>query len=125
MSLPDIRLSTDNSVSSANRLSLKERGMDSTEKKHSKISYEQVSIQLDTRLVKKIDARAKKLNLSRSQLLRNLIEIAYEDMVVLDAIGLLTITNIGKKIVNKIKVGLSSGKYIINEHGDLEVRKKD
>ncbi len=46
-------------------------------------------------------------------------------MVVLDAIGLLTITNIGKKIVNKIKVGLSSGKYIINEHGDLEVRKKD
>ncbi len=99
--------------------------MESTEKKHSKISYEQVSIQLDTRLIKKIDAKAKRLNLSRSQLLRNLIEIAYEDMVVLDAIGLLTITNIGKKIVNKIKVGLSSGKYIINEHGDIEVRRKD
>ncbi len=99
--------------------------MESTEKKYSKISYEQVSIQLDTRLVKKIDARAKRLNLSRSQLLRSLIEIAYEDMVTLDSLGLLTITNIGKKIINKIKVGLSSGKYTINEQGDLEVRKKD
>ncbi|MCE5275780.1 MAG: ribbon-helix-helix protein, CopG family [Deltaproteobacteria bacterium] len=99
--------------------------MVNTLKKQSKVSYEQVSIQLDTRLIKKIDAKAKKLNLSRSQLLRNLIETAYEDMVVLDALGLLTITNIGKKIINKIKLGLSSGKYTINEEGEIDVKKKD
>jgi len=99
--------------------------MVNTLKKQSKVSYEQVSIQLDTRLIKKIDAKAKKLNLSRSQLLRNLIETAYEDLVVLDAWGLLTITNIGKKIINKIKLGLSSGKYTINEEGDIDVKKKD
>lgn len=99
--------------------------MDSSKSKQLKTSYEQVSIQLDTKLIKKIDAKAKKLNLSRSQLLRNLIENGYEDMVILDSLGLLIVVNIGKKIVNKLKIGLSSGKYIINEEGEIKERKKD
>ncbi len=93
--------------------------MENIEKKQSKISYEQVSIQLDTKLIKKIDARAKKLNLSRSQLLRNIIVIGNDDMDALDKLGLLNVTSLGRNIVNKIRFGLSKGKYIITEEGDL------
>ena len=76
-------------------------------------------------MIEKIDATAKKLNMSRSQLLRNLTETAYQDMVILDSLGLLTVGNIGKKIISKLKTGLSSGKYIIDEEGEIDVRKKD
>jgi hypothetical protein len=104
---------------------LKEIGMAKTEKKVIKEPFEQVSIQLNTKLLKKIDARAKKLDLSRSQLLRNYIEIGHGDADILDALGLLTVASIGKKIVNKLKIGLSSGKYTINDEGDIDVKKEE
>jgi hypothetical protein len=95
------------------------------EKRTTKEPFEQVSIQLSTKLIKKIDARAKKLDLSRSQLLRNYIDIAHGDADILDALGLLTIGCIGRNIIGKLKLGLSKGKYVINEEGDIEVKKEE
>jgi len=95
------------------------------EKKRIKESYEQVSIQIDTKKLKRIDATAKKFNMSRSELLRNLINVAYDDMILLDSLGLLTVGHIGRKIVSKLKIGLSTGKYTINEEGEIKETKKE
>lgn len=50
---------------------------------------EQYTVQLDPEFVKRIDEMAKKLDLSRNQLMRNFLESAYEDAKMLDNIGLL------------------------------------
>ena len=94
-------------------------------KQLTKVSYEQVSIQLDTKLIKKIDAKAKKLNLSRSQLLRNFIETAYSEVEFLDEAGIFTAINFGKKVISKFKLGVASGQITINEEGEIDVKKKE
>jgi hypothetical protein len=99
--------------------------MAKAEKKQIKISYEQVSIQLDSKIIKKIDAKAKKLNLSRSQLLRNIIETGFGDLELLDKIGIFTAINFGKKVISQFKIGVASGKITINEKGEIEVKNKD
>ena len=54
-----------------------------------KKNTEQYTVQLDPEFVKKLDEMAKKLDLSRNQLMRNFLENSYEEAKVLDAIGLL------------------------------------
>lgn len=54
-----------------------------------KKTTEQYTVQLDPEFVKKIDEMAKKLDLSRNQLMRNFLENSYVEAKALDDIGLL------------------------------------
>jgi hypothetical protein len=68
---------------------------------------EAYTVQLDPEFVEKIDKLADKLELSRSQFLGNLIQIGYDDIVILDNLGLLkvgkTFIDLRDKYFSKIK----------------------
>ncbi len=85
-------------------------------------SKEQYTVQLDPEFVKKIDRMAEKLGLSRSQLMRNLMESAYEDFLILEKIGLLTAFKFGEKIIRNFKHGVASGKITFNKDGELNIK---
>ena len=51
----------------------------------------QVTIQLDADFVEKVDRMAERLNLSRSQMMRNLAVNGYDDAVILEKTGLCTV----------------------------------
>jgi len=51
---------------------------------------EAYTVQLDPEFVEKIDKLADKHGMSRSQLMGNFLQSAYEDAVILDKLGLLT-----------------------------------
>jgi predicted DNA-binding protein len=83
---------------------------------------EQYTVQLEPEFVAKLDKLADKLGISRSQLMRNLLESAYEDVTMLDKIGVFATLKFGQKLIKKIREGLSTGKIFINEEGDLKIR---
>lgn len=58
---------------------------------------EAYTVQLDPDFVGKIDAMADKYGMSRSQLMGNLLEMGFEDVVILDRLGLI---KVGRAIVD-------------------------
>lgn len=94
-------------------------------KQLTKVSYEQISLQIDKNQLSKIDAMAKKLNLSRSQFVRNCIEAGFGDAVMLNKIGVLDVVRIGRKIVTRLKKRISTGEITFDENGELEIKDKD
>ena len=89
-----------------------------------KKAMKQYTVQLTPEFIEKIDKMADKLGLSRSQLMRNLMESAYEDAVILEKFGLFSAFRLGQKVVKKIKEGIASGKIGLNSEGDLVVEGK-
>jgi len=87
-----------------------------------KKAKEQFTVQLEPEFVTKLDKMAAKLNLSRSQLMRNLLESAYEDCVLLEKIGLLAAFKFGQKIIKQIREGIAKGKITFNEEGELKIK---
>jgi hypothetical protein len=79
---------------------------------------EQYTVQLEPEFVEKIDKLADKLELSRSQLMRNFLHTAYDDAVMLDKLGLLTAENIGQKLFIKFKEKYLSEKISSDEKND-------
>ena len=94
-------------------------------KQLTKVSYEQISVQIDKNLLKKIDAMARKLNLSRNQLVRNLIDSGFDDAVMLDRIGLLKAVQFGQKIISKLKKGVATGRITFDKEGELEIKDRE
>ena len=96
-------------------------------KQLTKVTYEQISIQVDAKLLKKMDAMAKKLNLSRSQFIRNCIETGFGDAVMLNSIGLLSAIGFGRKFITGLKKGIANGDidFDIDKDGDLKIKNKD
>lgn len=64
--------------------------------------YEQITVHVNPGFTEKLDKMAEKLNLTRSQLVRNLLESAYEDAVILDKIGVIAAVQAFKEL-NEIK----------------------
>jgi len=88
-----------------------------------KKAKEQYTVQLESEFVAKLDAMATKIGVSRSQLMRNLLESAYEDAVMLEKIGLLAAFKFGQKLIKNIREGIASGKITFNEEGELNIKK--
>jgi len=84
----------------------------------------QVTIQLDAEFVEKVDRMAERLGLSRSQMLRNLAVNGYDDAVILEKTGLFSAYKLGEKVVRKIKNGLVSGKYSLDQDGELKINEQ-
>lgn len=83
---------------------------------------EQYTVQLDPQFVEKIDKLAGKIGVSRSNMMRNLLEAGYDDAMMLDKIGLLAGVKFGQKLIKKIKEGIASGRITFNEDGELKIK---
>jgi hypothetical protein len=84
----------------------------------------QVTLQLDPDFVGKIDRMAESLGMPRSQVMRNLMVNGYDDAVILQKAGLFSAYKLGEKVVRKIKDGLVSGKYSLDQDGNLKIDEK-
>ncbi len=87
-----------------------------------KKTKEQYTVQLEPEFVAKLDEMATKIGVSRSQLMRNLLESAYEDAIMLEKIGLLAAFKFGQKLIKNIRAGIASGKITFNEEGELKIK---
>ena len=87
-----------------------------------KKAKEQYTVQLDPDFVAKLDVLADKVGVSRSQLMRNLMESAYEDTVMLESIGLIAAFKFGQKLIKEIKKKIASGNISLDENGELKIR---
>lgn len=63
---------------------------------------QQFTVMLKPSVVKEIDKYAEKAELSRSQLMANLIEMGLDDAKILDKMGLIYAVKAGKKIINSL-----------------------
>lgn len=63
---------------------------------------QQFTVMLKPSIVKEIDKLADKIEISRSQLMANLIEIGLDNARVLNAIGMVDIIKIGGKVAAKL-----------------------
>ena len=64
---------------------------------------QQYTVMLKPSVVKEIDKLAEKADLSRSQLMGNLIEMGLDDAKILDKMGLLKAVGAGQKVIQKLK----------------------
>lgn len=84
---------------------------------------DQITIHLTPGFAKKLQDMADRLKVSRSTLVRNLLETAYEDARVMELTGILTAVQFGQKILSKIKQGIATGHIHFDKNGDLEIKK--
>jgi predicted DNA-binding protein len=88
-------------------------------------SKKQYTVQLEDEFVDKLDKMADKLGVSRSQLMRNLMESGYDDVVMLDKIGMIAAFKFGQKLISKIREGIASGKITLDEKEGLKIKKEE
>lgn len=61
-------------------------------------NLEQITIHVNPGFTEKLDKLADKLNLTRSQLVRNLLESGYEDALILEKIGIIPAIQLFRKL---------------------------
>jgi len=83
----------------------------------------QFSVMLKPSVVDEIDKFADKYNLTRSQLMANLMEGGLDEMRTLDKIGIVPLVYQSSNIIKKFKEKLFSGKVFVTEKGDIEIKK--
>ena len=66
---------------------------------------QQYTVMLRPSVVKEIDKFAVKAELSRSQLMANLIDMGLDDAKILDSMGLISAIKAGKKVIQALKNG--------------------
>jgi predicted transcriptional regulator len=84
----------------------------------------QITIHVNPGFAEKLQEMADRLNISRSTLVRNLLESSYEDTIMLEQTGLIAAVKFGQKIISKIREGIATGKITFDEDGELEIKKK-
>ena len=82
-----------------------------------------VSVTLKPSKVEEIDKYAEKYNLTRSQLMGNLLEAGLDELRVMDKIGIVPIVYQGSNIMKKFKEKLFNGKVLIDQKGDIQIKK--
>lgn len=63
----------------------------------------QISVSLEKDAIKKIDNYANKLSLTRSTFVRNLIMLGLEDMTILNAVGLVNVVGLVRKMKDQLE----------------------
>lgn len=82
----------------------------------------QFSVMLKPSVVAEIDKYAEKYDLTRSQLMANLMEVGLDEIRALDRLGLVQTVFMGTNIMKKFKEALFSGKVSVNEEGNIEIK---
>jgi metal-responsive CopG/Arc/MetJ family transcriptional regulator len=83
----------------------------------------QFSVMLKPSVVDEIDTFAEKYNLTRSQLMANLMETGLDELRALDRIGIVPMVYHGTNILKKFKEALFNGKVSLDEKGEIEIKK--
>ena len=83
---------------------------------------QQYTLMLKPSFVEQLDKMADELELSRSQLMSNLMESSFEDAKILQKTGLLKLAMLKDKMSLKFKRGLLGGKYTVDEDGEIQVK---
>ena len=83
----------------------------------------QYTIMLKPSVVKEIDRIAEKLELSRSQMMSNIIDVGLGDVKLFDKMGILDLSMVGGKLASSLKEKLISGEVKIDDKGDLQITK--
>ncbi|MHB8138385.1 MAG: hypothetical protein ACYDGO_08355 [Smithellaceae bacterium] len=83
----------------------------------------QFSVMLKPSTVDEIDKYATKYNLTRSQLMGNLMETGLDELRVLDKIGIVPLVYQGSNILKIFKEKLLTGKVSMNKDGNIEIKK--
>jgi predicted DNA-binding protein len=81
----------------------------------------QYSVQLDSEVIEKIDFYAKKYDIPRGKLMRNLIIIGLDDMNILHKAGILHAVQFTDKVVTAVKNLISGEKIYVGENGKLKI----
>ncbi len=81
----------------------------------------QYSIQLEPEVIEKIDYYAKEYNLTRSQLMRNIIIAGLDDFNILHKAGIMKAIQFADKVVTTIKNLINGEKIYIGENGKLKI----
>jgi hypothetical protein len=83
----------------------------------------QFSVMLKPSVVAQIDAFAEKYDMTRSQLMANLMEAGMEELRTLDEMGIVPLFYHGGNIMRKFKEAFFSGKVSVDEKGDIKIIK--
>jgi predicted DNA-binding protein len=81
----------------------------------------QYSVQLDSEVIEKIDFYAKKYDIPRGKLMRNLIIIGLDDMNILHKAGIFQAVQFTDKVVTAVKNLISGEKIYVGENGKLKI----
>lgn len=81
----------------------------------------QITLNIKDNTLEEVDALAKKLNLSRSQLIVNLMESGLDDAKLLDGFGLFDVFMSGGKLAKSIKEKFYKGEARL-EGGELKMQ---
>lgn len=81
----------------------------------------QYSVQLDPEVIEKIDYYAKKYDIPRSKLMRNLILVGLDDMTVLHKAGIIKTVQFADKVVTTIKNLINNEKIYVGKNGKLKI----
>jgi metal-responsive CopG/Arc/MetJ family transcriptional regulator len=82
----------------------------------------QYTVMLKPSIVREMDRLADKLDLSRSQLIANLVESGLDDAKILERIGAFKMVMVGGKVARGLKHKLLGGQLEIDEAGELRTR---
>lgn len=83
----------------------------------------QYNVQLEDDVVERIDKLAAKLELNRSQLLRNFILGGLDDAEILDKTGVFTAVVFSRNLIRKFKEDVLKGKISLDKQGELKFNK--
>lgn len=81
----------------------------------------QYSVQLEPEIIEIIDSYAKKYDIPRSKLMRNLIIIGLDDMNILHKAGILKTIQFKDKVITTIKNLIKGEKIYIGKDGKLKI----
>lgn len=65
------------------------------------------SVAIEEEIVKEVDRIAEKYDLSRSQLIQNMISLSLSDVKFLEKVGLLGMVDMAKRVQFKLQAGMS------------------
>ena len=84
----------------------------------------QYTVMLEPQIVEEIDRIAKKVGISRSHLMKNMIEVGLDSAKVYESLGIISAVSYGRKIVDWFKKSKEEGKIIIGQDGDFKIIQK-
>lgn len=82
----------------------------------------QFSVMLKPSFVDEIDKFAEKYDLTRSQLMANLMEVGLDELRALNRLGVVQSVFLGANIMKKFKEALFKGKVSLDEKGNIEFK---
>jgi metal-responsive CopG/Arc/MetJ family transcriptional regulator len=83
----------------------------------------QYNVQLEDDVVARIDRLAEKLDLNRSQIMRNMLLIGLDEAEVIDKAGIFSAVIFSRDLLKKFKEAALKGKISLDKSGEIKMTK--